>query len=175
MAVDSLTISGVFPLLARLADSSIGASARRQFGTGTLAELGVTLAYGTGSGQASKWHIGVRALAATTYDLLDLAGGSLADPVGNALTFSTVKLIVVAISSPDGTKTLRVGPQNQSNAPALNWGGTGATVYHTLTHWAMPLYQPVTGATITAGTGDILPVYNPGGSSVTYAILIAGT
>ena len=175
MAVDGLTISGVFPLLARIADSGRGASARRLFGKGGLPELGVSLTFGTTSGKANKWHVGVRTLAATTFDLLDLAGGSLADPLGNALTFSTVKLVVVALSTPNGTRNLQIGPQNQSNAAPLNWGGVGATVYQIVTNWAMPIYQPVTGVTVTAGTGDILPVYNPGGASLDYAILIAGT
>jgi hypothetical protein len=174
VAVDSLTISGELDLSARIADSGKGATARRLFGQGTLAELGISLTYGTGSGQADKWHLGERTLATVTYDLLDLAGGSLADPLGNALTFTAVKLVLVALETPNGTRVLRVGPQNQSNPWPGPWGGTGATVYKTVTHWDLVAYEPVAGFAVTAGTGDIVPIYNSTGASIDYAILIAG-
>lgn len=126
---------------------------------------------GTGSFQVNQVYCAQRALAATTFDLLDMAG-SLTN-LGGTITFTKIKYLRVEIVSPDGTKVLRVGPQNQSNPVPLGWGGTGATVYREV-YYAEEWNMPYAGFTVTAGTGDILPIYNPGATSVTYAILIAG-
>ena len=114
----------------------------------------------------------MRTLAATTFDLIDLAGG-LTDYKGATITFAKVKWIYVALSTQDGTNALRIGPQNQANAWQGPWGGTGATVYRT-TYTDWEFYRPVTGTTVTAGTGDIFPVYNPGAGSVDYLLWVLG-
>lgn len=142
------------------------------YGRGVLPARGVTFTHGTGNSQANLWYLAQRTLAATTFDLIDLAG-SLTGYNGATLTFTKLKRAYISIVSPDGTKSLRVGPQNQSNAAALGWGGTGATVYHT-TLTDFELIHPYGGWTITAGTGDIFPVYNPGAGDVTYAIWFLG-
>ena len=142
------------------------------FGKGSLPARLRSFTHGTGANQVNKLFVAQRTLATLTFDNLDLAGG-LNDYNGAAITFTFLKWAYIAIVSPDGTKSLRVGPQNQLNALPGGWGGVGATVYQTLyTDWED--YRPITGHAVTAGTGDIFPIYNPGAGNVTYAILLAG-
>lgn len=173
MAVDKLSVSGLFELAGAIRDTSRGTALRREFGGGGVPELSVALTYGTTADKGDWLYYAERTLAATTFDLLDLSG-SLTDGLGNTITATKLKFALVAIESPDGTKAVRVGPQNQTNAAQLHWGGTGATVYKTVTHWDLVVWEPVAGYTVTAATADIFPVYNPGGSAVTYHILLAG-
>ena len=156
----------------RIYDAATGQSQNGIFGRELLPQRTRTLTQGTASGQASKWHLSQRTLAATTFDLLDLYGG-LTDYKGAVINFTKIKRIFVAIISPDGTKSLRIGPQNQTHAIQLHWGGTGATVYSTTTtDWE--LYEPYTGYTVTDAVTDIFPIYNPGAGSVTYTLFILG-
>jgi len=141
-------------------------------GQGLLPSLRLQFTNGTGSGAVNKFHLSRRTLATVTYDLIDLAGG-LTDLDGAAITFTAIKRILVVMTAPDGTASLRIGPQNQSNPWAGPWGGTGATVYETIV-WRKELLHPYAGWTVTAGTGDIFPIYNPGASSVTYCLWIMG-
>jgi len=156
----------------RIEDSATAQRQMASFGKLLLPARTRSFTHGSGSGQANKWYLAQRTLATVTYDNLDLAGG-LTDYKGAAITFTKIKYAYIAIISPSSTKYLRVGPQNQSNAAQLQWGGTGATVYETIyTDWE--LYEPYTGFTVTAGTGDIFPIYNPTGVSITYTLLLMG-
>lgn len=176
MAVNRLSIrfrpSGVAPLSAFWQDGTTLASIPRTFGAAGVPSLPVSLTFGTGSGQANWAYYASRTVATVTADNLDLSG-SLTDGLGNTINATRLKLLVVAISSPDGTKTLRIGPRGVSNAAQLNYGGVAATDYVAITQWHV-LYEPVAGYTITAGTADILGLFNPGAGSVTYSILMAG-
>lgn len=175
MAIARLNVtnrSGERALSAYFQDGTTGAVIAKRFGAVSVPDLGISLTFGTGSGQANKFYFASRTVATVTADNLDLAG-TLADGLGNTVTFTALKLMVFAVSSPDGTKTLRIGPRNQSNPFQGPWGGTGATVYQDLTHHWYD-YRPVTGHTVTAGTGDTLGVYNPSAGSVTYTVLLAG-
>lgn len=173
MALDQLSVTGENKLRIAIRDGSRFGALTKSYGIGTVPALSTTLTFGTGSGQANKLYYAVRTLAGTTMDTLDLAG-SLTDGVGNTLTFTYVKLAIIAIESPNGTKALRVGPQNEANAFVGSWGASAATTYKTVKYHDIVEYEPVTGLAVTAGTGDIFPVYNPTGSSITYHILIAG-
>ena len=173
MALNTLTFGGSWPLTGFWKDGTTGAVLRKKFGALSVPELSISLTYGTGSGQANWAYYASRPLAGTTYDLLDLSG-SLTDGLGNTISATKLKLAVIAVASPDGTKKLRVGPQNQSNAAQLHWGGTGATVYKEVAYWDVIAYEKVAGYTVTAATADIFPIYNPTGSSITYSILMAG-
>jgi len=172
LAIDNLSVLGDNPLRVYIHDAA-GGSLRRQFGSVSVPSLGISLTYGTGSGQANTLYCNSRSVNPTSYDLVDLAG-SLTDGVGNTITFTKIKLALLAIVSPDGTKLLRVGPQAQSNPFLGGWGGTGSTVYKAVYDWDLTNYEPVSGLTVTASTGDIFPVYNPGGSAVSYFLLLAG-
>jgi hypothetical protein len=175
VAISALNVtnrSGERTLTTYIKDGTTSAILSKRFGAVSVPDLGIAFTFGTGSGQANKLYIASRTVATVTADNLDLAG-SLADGLGNTITFTSLKLMLFAITSPDGTKTLRIGPRNQSNPFQGPWGGTGATVYQDVTHhWYG--YEPVAGWAVTAGTGDILGVYNPSAGSVTYTVLLVG-
>jgi hypothetical protein len=118
----------------------------------------------------TKWYCNTRALGAGANESLDLAGG-LTDESGATLTFTGVKLIVIAIetASVNGTNKLTVGNgTNPFNGP-ISSGGTIDIFY------ALPLIHPgATGWSVTAATGDNLKISNPGASAINYTILIGG-
>ena len=172
MAISALSIVGDAELASYWKDGTTGAVLRKKFGALSVPELSISLTYGTTSGKANWAYYASRTVATVTADNLDLSG-SLTDGLGNTISATKLKLLVVAISSPNGTKALRVGPRGVANTFQGPWGGTGATVYNEVTHWHVG-YEPVAGWTITAGTGDILGIYNSSAGSVTYSILMAG-
>lgn len=139
-------------------------------GTNSFPTLSRTITDGTGAGQCNKWYRAYRTLAAGTADNLDLAG-SLLDPFGNTLTFTGIKYIAIALvaASANGTNKLTVGNATNPFVGPFSAAGT-IDIFDSL-----ELYHPgASGWTVTAGTGDILKINNPGAASVTYCILIAG-
>lgn len=134
----------------------------------------IALSSGTGSGAANQMFHDERTLATTATDSLDLAGG-LTNPLGATITFSKIKLMIVAIVSPDGTKALRIGPNNTANAWQGWFGGTGANVYETVYDMVARWDFYGSWTSVTAGTGDLLIINNPSAGSVTYNILLVGT
>lgn len=154
-----------------ITDSANGATQPASVGQGVLPSLLSAYTYGTGTAQVNAFYAASRTVAATTFDLINLTTTTAA--LGTTFSLTKLKFLLVAVQSPDGTKSLRVGPQNQSNAAQLWFGGTGATVYDTVFTYRV-WENPYAGYTVTASTGDILPIYNPGASSVTYGIWILG-
>lgn len=174
MSLAQLSASGDCPLRVFISDGTTGASLNKAFGQVSVPALDILLDFGTGSAQANKLYVAKRTLAATTYDLMDLAG-SLADGLGNTITFTYVKLALLAVVSPTGLIKVRAGPQGQANPWIGPWtGGVGATVYKDVPRWDLVAYEPVTGYAVTAGTGDIFPIYNPGAASLDYWVVLAG-
>lgn len=145
---------------------------KQVLGEALLPAVTLGLTYGTGADQVNAWYVALRTLGATTTESLDLRGG-LTDPEGATVSFEYVKRVVISISSPDGTKSLIVGPQGVANAAQLWHGGTGASNHET-TYSFLWKERPITGWATTAGTADLLPIQNPGGASVTYGIWILG-
>ena len=142
-------------------------------GSNDFDAITMELTNGTGTGQAnSKWE-DTRTLAASGNDDLDLAGG-LTDAFGATITFTKIKFLVVTLDAPDGTLSLRVGPQGVANAWQGPFGGTGATVYKTVTQAEILVFDKY-GFSVTAATGDILRINNPSASSVVYHIFMIGT
>lgn len=131
----------------------------------------MTFENGTGNGQANEMYVGRSTVAGTTTVSLDLAG-SLVNPVNETITFATIKLILVIIRSPDGTKALRVGPQNVANAFVGPFNA--ATAYITTSQHAF-MFTNYTGWTVTAGSVDIFPIHNPSGTSLDADVLLIGT
>lgn len=139
-------------------------------GSNSFPALTRTITDGTGAAQCNKYYRSYRTLTAGSADNLDLAG-SLTDPFGATLTFTGIKYLVIALisASNNGTNKLTVG--NATNPWVGPMGATGTIdVYD-----ALELYHPgASGWAVTAGTGDILKINNPGASPITYCILIAG-
>lgn len=148
-------------------------------GTGTsgsqgFSELVAEWASGTSDNQANEWFHDQRTVAATTADNLDLAGTLTNRLTGATITFTVIKLMLFRIISPDGTKALAVGPRNQTNAWAGPWvGGVGATVYDDVKDWMVWVNRYGWG-TITAGSADVLGVYNSSASQLTYDVILIG-
>jgi hypothetical protein len=170
MAFDALTVRVAESGSYRISDSTNGLSVTQRIGGTTIPVADLLLEFGTGTGQANALYIASRTVTATTADNINLTSLSMG---GTTFSLTKVKYVLIAISGADGTKSLQVGPKGVSNAVQLGWGGTGATVYDTVItdrEWK----HPYAGWTVTATTADILGIYNPGASSVTYGIVIAG-
>lgn len=150
--------------------SSAGANVEGfTLGVGVWDAIDLTLTNGTGSKQGNLWWLAERTVSASANDDLDLAG-VLVNGLGQTATFTKVKLILVQIDTPDGTKKLRIGPA-ASNGFVGPFGGT--TPYEEFTELKL-CAERFAGWTVTAGTGDVLRISNPGAGPVTYRILIVG-
>lgn len=140
----------------------------------------IAFVYGTGTSllngavQVNDWHFAEYTINAGANLDIDLTGSTTyKNPFGTTLAFTAVKLVAVSVKSPDGAKSVRVGPQNASNAFQGWHGGVGASNYDTVFTSARHVHM-LAGWTVAAGTGDILRINNPGGSAVTIRVLIAG-
>jgi hypothetical protein len=139
-------------------------------GSNSFPALTRTITDGTGAAQCNKYYRSYRTLTAGSADNLDLAG-SLLDPFGNTLTFTGIKYIAIALisASANGTNKLVLGNATNPFVGPFSSAGT-IDIFDSL-----ELYHPgASGWAVTAGTGDILKINNPGAASVTYCILIAG-
>ncbi|MBN1174561.1 MAG: hypothetical protein JXA67_20500 [Micromonosporaceae bacterium] len=129
----------------------------------------IRLASGTTADHADREFHDTRTLATGATEDLDLAG-VLTDPLGNTLTFATIKGILV-IADTANTTSLTFG--NGSNPWIGPWGATGTEevkpggMYHNI--------APGTGWAVTPATGDVLKVANAAGASATYKIALIGT
>lgn len=172
MAVDDITSDVRLSGGGTLTDSANVLTQIANFGGAILPTIFSRYSFGTGNAQANKWYLAKRTLAATTYDDLDLTSGLTA--AGATQAFTALKQVLIAIISPDGTKKLRVGPQGRTHANQLWFQAATANFWEeTYTHiWKD---RPITGWALSAGSTDVLSVYNPGGSSLDYAIFLLGT
>lgn len=144
-----------------------------QSGQNSFPDMSVEITDGTGASQANRWYRSQQTLAAGANLDLDLAGG-ITDPFGATVTFTAVKWIILAVVSPDGAKSLRIGPQGLANAFQGPHGGVAAGNYVTVKYFQKFLDYSAGGWAVTAGTGDILRINNPGAVSVTFSIWIGG-
>ena len=139
-----------------------------------------TLTYGTAANQAKNWYLKKRTLAAGANDDLDLSGG-LTNEVGDTgIIFLAIKVLLIAILSPDGVKKLKVGPGAGAggtlvaNAFIGPWA-SAASSFVQIDNFGLPINHPWGGYAVTSGTADILRINNPGAGSVDYNLLIVGT
>jgi hypothetical protein len=146
-----------------------------EIGQDEFPSLAVTYASGSATGQIQKYYARRFTIAGGANQDIDLAGSVTSDLVSSGtVTFATVKELIVAIVEPDGTKVIRVGPQNVSNGWQGPFGGVGANDYEQVYHH-FRRSNPFSGWTVTAGSADILRIHNPGGSAVDVDVIILGT
>jgi len=131
----------------------------------------IRLENGTGDDQVDRVFADTRTIAGSATDSLDLAGGSLTDPLGNALTFAKVKAIMIRPADGNGGNLRVGGNANAFQGPFQNVAdqidvAPGGAWLHV---------DPDTGWTVTPTTGDILDVENLHTAQVTYEIVILGT
>lgn len=139
---------------------------------GDLPQLGVTIVQ-TGVEVWQQVLVAVSLAAAANLDI-DLASASntVKDRAGRPLNLSKLYAVVLAVTNPDGTKALRLGPQNVANGCQLWFGTTGATGYETVDRQVIRYSQA--GWTVTPGTGDVLRVNNPTGVAVAGSLFLVG-
>lgn len=138
--------------------------------------IAISLASGTAAGQADRIFSDTRTINASSNDDLDLAGGSLTDAFGAALSFAKVKGIYVAAAA-GNTNNVIVG--GAASAQLANWVGDvtdkvvvrpGGVVLLACGDGDLNAYG------VTATTADVLRVANSGaGTSVIYDIIVWGT
>lgn len=129
---------------------------------------------GTADGKANEIYLAQLTIAAGATTSIDLSGTTYDNPFGEDLALTAVRAIVVTVEEPSSSKVVRVGPQNVANAAQLWFGGTGATCYEEVYN-SVFRFRSTGGWTVTAGTGDLLPINNPGASSVVVNVLVIGT
>jgi hypothetical protein len=133
----------------------------------------LTLAAGTGAGQADIAFTDTRTLAASATEDLDLAG-ALVGVEGAAVVFARIKAIVITAAAGNTNNVVVSRPASNglvlfsaaSDAIPIRPGGflavgTGAA--------------DATGIVVTAGTGDLLTITNSSsGTGVDYSIAVVG-
>jgi hypothetical protein len=131
-----------------------------------------SLTNGSGANQANLVWSDQRTIAASATDSLDLAGGSLTDAFGAALTFARIKVIMVTAAA-GNTNNVNLTRPASNGVPLFLAAGDGIPVMPGGTVvWCAP---NAAGVAVTAGTGDLIDLVNSGaGTSVTYDIVIIG-
>ena len=115
----------------------------------------------------TKRHRKTYNIAASSSQSLDLVS-ALTDAFGMALTFSTVKLILIKNKSTSASKAAKVG-WTSNGVPFISAAGTTPLN-------PCYLFVNTSGTAVTAGTGDIILVYNDDASaSADIEVLILGT
>lgn len=131
----------------------------------------ITMATGTGTGQADMIFTDTRTVSASSTDALDLAG-SLTGPVGGTLTFVKLKGLLVRAAA-GNTNNCRVNRPASNGVPLFLAASDGIDV---LPGGIFLWVAPGAGVTVTASTGDLINIDNSSsGSSVTYDVVIIGT
>ena len=129
------------------------------------------IADGEGADQAEEvWH-DTRTVAGSATDSLDLAGGGLLNALGQAVTFTRVKAIILKAAAAN-PNTLEV-TQSASGIPFLKANTDaillGAGDLLVLTR------RGATGIAVGAGATDDLAIVNPAAGSCTYTVILIGT
>jgi hypothetical protein len=140
-------------------------------------DINLILSPGTGNLQANQWYLCRRTCDATSSDNLNLndATSGIVNGLGQHLELAQVTAIIIALTAPDGTLTLRVGPQGVSDAWKGPFEGVGSTCYLNVTDFAVLAGRFGDGlGTVTDTTANILGISNPGATNITYDIWIIG-
>lgn len=126
---------------------------------------------GTGANQANMWWHDQRTLAASGTESLDFAGGSTS-AFGTTITLTSLKGVFVYAAS-GNTNDVQVTRPATNGIPWLMAAGDGIALKPGA--WFVWLDPSANGATVTAGTGDLITFTNSAaGTSVTYDVFILG-
>lgn len=131
----------------------------------------ITYASGTGANQANMWWHDQRILTASATENLDLAG-SLTSAFGTTITMTSMKGILVFAATAN-TNDVQVTRPATNGVPWLIAAGDGIALKPGA--WVAWFDPSANGATVTAGTGDLITFTNSaGGTSVTYDVFLLG-
>lgn len=132
----------------------------------------IELSSGTGASAVDLEYLKQETIAASTNTDYDLAG-SLLDRFGNVITFVKVKGIWIK-ASPSNVNSVRIKPAASNGF--LGPFADASDIISVPPGGVLLLAAPVSGWTVTAGSGDLLNLANSGaGSSVVFDIHIIGT
>lgn len=133
----------------------------------------ISLATGTAASKADLVYAAQTTIAASGNTTLDLTGGTMKNPIGEALVFAKVKAIFISAAAAN-TNNVVIG-----NAAATGFVGPFGADTETLAvkpGGRILLAAPVGGWAVTANTDDIIKLLNSGGTTgVTFDIVIIGT
>lgn len=135
----------------------------------------LSLATGTGNGQADMIWSDQRTLGPSATENLDLAAGALLDPLtGAAMTFARVKvLLAYAAASNNIANPVQVTRPASNGVPIFMAAGDGVSLAPNAV--LLIAATDATGFLVTAGTGDLITFTNGAGTnSVTYDVVIIG-
>ena len=133
--------------------------------------LSAVFADGTGINQANNVYHAQRLLTTGQSEDLDLAGGGLLNPFGNALTFTKVKAIVIFALAANTTILTLSRPTN--GLPFF--GAVGDALDLKPGGIFMFIDPSAAGVAVTGGSADLVRVANASGASASYQIIIVGT
>ncbi len=139
-------------------------------------EYARSLTDGVSADQADLLFHDQRSVGGGTSEDLDLT--ALVHTIyGSVVTynFAKVKAILVVNLSTTAADLLRVGGAGAGSAFASPFNGSATAQVEVPADGCLLLVNKKNGWTVTAGTGDVLRIQNPGGSAITYRIAIAGT
>lgn len=149
-------------------------TAALDLGTGSVPfslAVEAALTDGTTAGKADRVFADTRTLGASGTENLDLAG-TLTDSYGAALTFATIKAVIIRAAAAN-TNDVQVTRPASNGVVLFMAAGDGIAIKP---GYAFAFFGTGAGVAVTAGTGDILTITNSaGGTGVTYDILIIGT
>jgi len=139
-----------------------------------LADWGLTLTDGAGAGAANLIYQDTGQIAASGTNTLDLAGGSLTDPFGAALTFARIKGLWVRARSTNNAANNVVVTRPAANGVPLFAAASDAIALRPgeIFGWMSP---HATGVVVTAATADLIDLVNSAGTNaVDYDVVILG-
>lgn len=164
----TLTTRSLNSLTGTLTGTAIGSS----LATFQLDErVDATVADGTDAGENDIVYHAVLSLATGANTTLDLTGGTLEDPLGNALIFVDVTQVRVAATAAN-TTTLTIGAA-ASEPFLMGLGGTAPTMA-LLPGQVLDWSNRSTGWPVTVDTNDKLKITNGSGATATATITIIG-
>ena len=125
---------------------------------------------GTGANQASARWSDTRSLLTATNEDLDFAGG-VTGPLGAALTFTKIKMILIYALSTN-TGAIAVTRPAANGVPFLTTASDGFTL---MPGGLFVLTNPSdAGIAVTAATGDLINIANATGATQSYQIIVLG-
>lgn len=165
----TLTASVSVKVSGKLVEGALDVGAAQYSFNDTITEA---FADGSGANQAHKVFADTRTITASSNDDLDFAGG-LTDGLGNAITFTSVKGLIVTAADAN-TNNVVIGGEGTNPFSSMFSDATDKLVVKP--GGTVVLLAPgATGYAVTASTGDILRIANGGaGTSVTYTIYVIG-
>lgn len=165
----AISVAGGFSQIASLLTTA------GRFGVSPMPNGQISIADGTGPGQANQVFLAPFSIPPTTMQLYDLKGGNgELDVLNELLAMTAVKLVLAEITTPAVNTAIRFGPQNQTNAAQLWFEAVTANFYDTVNSHL--LQEDVRAGWALDATHKVIGLYNPDGAvTVAGILLVVGT